>query len=58
MPSCNQPPQKRIHFLLSEMQSAITAQTEKVQVSVNSLSNHVDQLEDDNSYVIEQVQLC
>jgi len=57
VPPRNEPPQESIHSLLSEMQSAITAQIQKVQTSVDSLSNRVDQLEDDISYTVEQVQL-
>ena len=40
-------PQPDIQTLLSDMQSAITTQIQKVQCSLDSLSGRVDQLEDD-----------
>lgn len=42
----------------SLMQTAITTQIQKVQQSVDSLSDRVDHLEDDFSDTVEQVRAC
>lgn len=52
------PPQPDIQSLLSQTQSAITAQIQRVQTSVDNLSGRVDRLEDNISDTTEQLQLC
>ena len=52
-----EPPQPDIQALLSQMQSAISAQIQKVQTSVDNLSGRVDRLEDNMSDTAEQLQL-
>ena len=58
MPARNEPPQPDIQSLLSQMQTAITTQIQKVQMSLDSLSGRVDRLENDASGTAEQLRLC
>ena len=58
MPAPNEPPQPDIQSLLSQMQNAITTQIQKVQMPLDSLSGHVDRLEDYTSSTAEQLRLC
>ena len=58
MPARNEPPQPDIQSLLSQMQSAITTQIQKAQMSLDSLSGRVDRLEDYTSSTAEQLRLC
>ena len=58
MPARNEPPQPDIQSLLSQVQSAITTQIQKVQMSLDSLFGQVDRLEDYTSSTAEQLRLC
>ena len=58
MPARNEPPQPDIQSLLSQMQSAITTQIQKVQMLLDSLYGRVDRLEDYTSSTAEQLRLC
>ena len=58
MPARNEPPQPDIQSLLSQMQSAINTQIQKVQMSLDSLSGWVDRLEDYTSSTAEKLRLC
>ena len=58
MPARNEPPQPDIQSLLSQIQSAITTQIQKVQMSLDSLFGRVDRLEDCTSSTEEQLRLC
>lgn len=51
-------PPTDLHSLLSEMQGAITAEIQKVQASVETLTGRVNQLEKDMSGTTEQLKLC
>ena len=58
MPARNEPPQPDIQSLLSQMQSSITIQIQKVQMSLDSLSGWVDRLENYTSSTAVQLRLC
>ena len=58
VPAQSEPPQPDIQSLLSQMQSAISTQIEKVQMSLDTLSGRVDHLEDNMSGTAEQLLLC
>ena len=57
MPARNEPPRPNIQSLLSQMQSAITTQIQKVQMLLDSLSGRVHRLEDYTSSTAEQLRL-
>lgn len=51
-------PEPDIQHLLSQMQSAITTQIEKVKMSLDTLTGWVDKLESDMSGTAQQLQVC
>jgi Mg2+ and Co2+ transporter CorA len=53
VPARNEPSQQDIQSLLSQMQSAISTQIQKVQMSLDTLSGQVDHLEDRYSRAIK-----